>query len=181
MFQVNGVIWCHSGVIHLYDTKDAMPLFVVSYIGGYRSIDLSPYDTTGSMGQLEGFGMSKFFNNVRCQCHTDEAVIQAKAVQLLQEERIFCHSVPNEGAGADLIRQTRLIAMGLRKGVADLVVWWPDGIGYLEMKKPGGKQSAEQKVFEQKCHEYGVSYDIAFSLDDVRNAINKHRSNDNVK
>lgn len=104
-----------------------------------------------------------------------EAVIQAEVVQLLQKNGIFCHSVPNEGAGTDMIRTTRLIALGLRKGVADLVVWWPDGIGYLEMKKPGGTQSPEQKVFEMKCKQYGVAYDLARSVDEVEALIEWHR------
>ena len=104
-----------------------------------------------------------------------EAVIQAEVVQLLQKNGIFCHSVPNEGAGTDMIRTTQLIALGLRKGVADLVVWWPDGIGYLEMKKPGGTQSPEQKVFEMKCREYGVAYDLAHSVEEVESLIECHR------
>lgn len=106
-----------------------------------------------------------------------EAQIQAEVVQLLQREKIFCHSVPNEGAGSDMIRTTQLIALGLRKGVADLIVWWPDGIGYLEMKRPGGKQSKEQMLFERKCREYGVSYDLAHSVEEVEAIMEWHRRN----
>ena len=110
--------------------------------------------------------------------HITEAQIQAEVIQLLQKERIFCHSVPNEGAGCDMIRTTQLIALGLRKGVADLIVWWPDGIGYLEMKRPGGKQSKEQIIFEKKCKAYGVSYDLAHSVEEVREIIGRHRRKD---
>ena len=110
--------------------------------------------------------------------HISEAQIQAEVIQLLQKERIFCHSVPNEGAGSDMIRTTQLIALGLRKGVADLIVWWPDGIGYLEMKRPGGKQSKEQIIFEKKCKAYGVSYDLAHSIEEVREIIGRHRRKD---
>ncbi len=104
-----------------------------------------------------------------------EAQIQAEVIQFLQRERVFCHSVPNEGAGADMIRTTQLVALGLRKGVADLVVWWPDGIGYLEMKAPGGRMSKEQQVFEGKCKNYGVSYDLAHSVDEVKAILEWHR------
>lgn len=104
-----------------------------------------------------------------------EAEIQAEVVQLLQKNKIFCHSVPNEGS-TDMIRTTRLIAMGLRKGVADLVVWWPKGIGYLEMKRKGGRQSKEQKAFEEKCKEYGVRYDIAYSVKEVEEMIKEARA-----
>lgn len=63
----------------------------------------------------------------------EETIIQAKIVAHLQEKGIFCHSVPNEAASSAK-QMMRLISMGLRRGVADLVVWWPDGIGYLEVK-----------------------------------------------
>ena len=102
-----------------------------------------------------------------------EARIQAETVQLLQRFRIFCHSVPNEGS-TDMIRTTQLIALGLRKGVADLVVWWPDGIGYLEMKKPGGRMSEAQKAFASICSEHGVSYDLAHSVDEVMVIMRRH-------
>lgn len=99
-----------------------------------------------------------------------EARIQHDVVMWLQSQHVFVHSVPNELAGSDAgIRMTQFVAMGLRKGVADLVVWWPDGnLGYLEMKTPSGSQSKQQKIFEEKCKEYGVRYDIARSVEDVK-------------
>lgn len=103
-----------------------------------------------------------------------EAQIQAMSVQLLQRYRIFCHSVPNEGSGKDMLRTQRLISMGLRKGVADLVVWWPDGIGYLEMKTPKGRLSPAQRQFARMCGERGISYDMARSIDDVVAIMHRH-------
>ena len=108
-----------------------------------------------------------------------EARIQAETVQLLQRFRVMCHSVPNEGAGTDMIRTTQLVALGLRKGVADLVVWWPKegggvDIGYLEMKTPRGRLSEAQKAFARKCMEQGVSYDVAHSVDEVLAIMHRH-------
>lgn len=135
--------------------------------------------TIGSMGSIgTGFGgemKRKSVIGARSVPTVSEAQIQAETVQLLQKAGIFCHSVPNEGAGSDMIRTTQLIALGLRKGVADLVVWWPDGIGYLEMKRPGGVQSKEQQAFERKCREYGVAYDLAHSIEEVEAILEWHR------
>ena len=103
-----------------------------------------------------------------------EAWIQAETVKLLQRKRVFCHSVPNEAAGKDVQRMPQLIGMGLRSGVADLVVWWPDGIGYLEMKTPQGRLSEKQLAFQRKCREKGVSYDVAHSVDEAIAIMQKH-------
>ena len=111
-----------------------------------------------------------------------EAQIQAQVVQYLQKEHIFFHSIPNEAAGNDVRRQTQFVAMGLRKGVADMFVWWPDGKpGYLEMKTPTGKQSDVQKVFERKCDEYGIRYDVARSVADVARLVGKYSWTNNVQ
>lgn len=104
----------------------------------------------------------------------EETIIQAKIVAHLQELGIFCHSVPNEAASSAK-QMMRLISMGLRRGVADLVVWWPDGIGYLEVKTEKGKQSEAQKTFEKRCVGYGVSYDIIRSINELETAILRHR------
>lgn len=103
-----------------------------------------------------------------------EAKIQSEIIQLMQKEKIFCHSVPNEAAGRSKVAQMQLVAMGLRKGVADLVVWWSHGIGYVEVKRPGGKQSVFQKHFEQMCIDAGFTYDLVYSVDDMKNLIYKY-------
>ena len=43
------------------------------------------------------------------------------------------------------------------------------------MKKPGGKLSKEQQIFERKCREYGVSYDLAHSVEEAEAIIGWHR------
>lgn len=104
-----------------------------------------------------------------------EAKIQAAIVQLLQLHGIYRHSVPNERLSSPQA-MGRLISMGLRPGVADLVVWWPSGIGYLEVKAPKGRQSEKQKAFQKRCEEYGVPYDLAYSVDDVVRLIDKYHT-----
>jgi len=101
----------------------------------------------------------------------NESKIQAAIVQYLQSKKIFFHSVPNEAAGRNKVAQMQLVTMGLRAGVADLVVWWPckEGvsIGYLEVKTSTGVLSPRQKKFLDRCRDTGIRYDVARSVEDV--------------
>lgn len=102
--------------------------------------------------------------------------IQSDIVRYLRNEGIFCHSVPNEGAGRNnAIRTSQLVTMGLFPGVADLVVWWPDGIGYLEVKTEKGRQSDRQRHFQEMCESHGIPYAVVRSVEDVRGILEEHR------
>ena len=97
-----------------------------------------------------------------------ESRIQAEIVKALHGAGIFCHSVPNEAAGSNAIRQGQMITMGLRPGVADLVVWLPGGrVAYIEVKAPGGKQSPAQVRFEARCKESGILYGVVRSVSET--------------
>lgn len=108
-----------------------------------------------------------------------EARIQQEIVLYLQAHGIFCHSVPNEGAGGDALRSSRLVAMGMRAGVADLVVWYPTPmgveVGYLEIKDRKGKQSAKQMAFEEKCKVAGIPYNLVRSTEEVGELLKRKR------
>jgi hypothetical protein len=106
----------------------------------------------------------------------DEAHIQAAIVGDLSSQGIYCHSVPNEGAGKDKLRTMQMITMGLRPGTADLVVWFPWGeIGYLEVKTESGRLSEKQKRFKRRCEDHGVFYAVVRSVDDVDVLIRAHK------
>jgi hypothetical protein len=106
----------------------------------------------------------------------DEAHIQAAIVGDLSSQGIYCHSVPNEGAGKDKLRTMQMITMGLRPGTADLVVWFPWGeIGYLEVKTESGRLSERQKRFKRRCEDHGVFYAVVRSVDDVDVLIQAHK------
>ena len=80
-----------------------------------------------------------------------ESMIQAEIVRALRRMGYFVHSVPNEGAGTNPVRQGQLITMGLYHGVADLIVWLGSGkVAYVEVKDQKGKQTGHQKILEQK-------------------------------
>lgn len=119
-----------------------------------------------------------------------ETKIQTDIVQYLQMMKIYCIHIPNERKTTPQA-MGRLIAMGLKAGVADLEVWYPKhgvdrvklyqsmakgeglfinsvNIGYIEVKAPNGKQSDKQKKFEQRCKVAGIRYDLAYSVEDVK-------------
>ena len=110
-----------------------------------------------------------------------ENEIQAACVKVLRSHGIFFHSVPNEAGGRSMVMQSQLVTMGLRKGVADLCVWWPIPgredkveIGYVEFKTPVGSQSQWQKTFEAICYTYGIEYVIIRSVDGIIELMRKH-------
>lgn len=101
-----------------------------------------------------------------------EAKIQADIVQYLIPLRrsgaLDFFSVPNEAA-ANPVRQGQLIAMGLRPGVSDLVLMFPEGkVIFMEVKNETGIQSPAQKAFEQECKNLGFKYVLVRSVEDVR-------------
>ena len=101
-----------------------------------------------------------------------EAKIQADIVKYLIPLRrsgaLDFFSVPNEAA-ANPVRQGQLIAMGLRPGVSDLVLMFPEGkVIFMEVKNETGIQSPVQKAFEQKCKDLGFEYVLVRSVEDVK-------------
>ena len=97
-----------------------------------------------------------------------EARIQADIVQSLLPLRkaglLEFFSVPNEAAG-NPIRQGQLIAMGLRPGVADMVILLPGGrTAFMEIKNDTGKQRPAQRQFQELCASFGFPYRIVRSV-----------------
>ena len=126
-----------------------------------------------------------------------EAQIQVAIVQLLQLNKIYCIHIPNERKTTPQA-MGRLVAMGLRKGAADLEVWWPKTgvdraklyhtmaaggtpmpnsvrVGYIEVKARDGVQSEAQRRFQRRCEVVGLRYDLAYSLEDVQDLINIYK------
>lgn len=101
----------------------------------------------------------------------DEAKLQSEIVKAYHAAGVFCHSVPNEAAGTNAVRQGQFVSMGLKPGVADLVAWLPDGIAYVEVKTPTGKQSAAQERFQARCKTYGVPYHVVRSVPEAMDLI----------
>lgn len=80
----------------------------------------------------------------------------------------FSHPA-NQGRSAQ--EGAKLQKMGVLAGMPDLLIYWPTHGGYkhgmLEIKAPGGKLSNPQKVVKQWCHDFGIPWGVAYSVDDA--------------
>lgn len=105
----------------------------------------------------------------------DESLIQAQIVQFLQERCIFFFAVSNEmmgGATNAARRMATFIAMGLKKGISDLVLVGGNGqIYFLEIKTKTGKLSESQMRFRALCYANGWAYGVARSVDDAAHLV----------
>ena len=85
-------------------------------------------------------------------------------------------AVPNEGmgeakTGAGLGRMARLKRMGLRSGVADIVIVKAGQAYFLELKALGGRQSDKQILFEDDAWRAGSPYEVAYSFEEAQKII----------
>lgn len=97
-----------------------------------------------------------------------EAHIQAELVKILRGAGYLVHSIPNEAAASNAVRQGQLITMGLLPGVADLLAWSPLGVPvYIEVKSATGVQSPKQIKFQADIEALGVRYILARSALDI--------------
>lgn len=63
----------------------------------------------------------------------------------------------------------RLKAMGVRPGVADIVIVLPNGrAAFLELKTEKGTLSKEQRAFREQCEANGAPYAVARSPEEVK-------------
>ena len=139
--------------------------------------------------------MSNYKNPARAMVHP-EADVQVAICEYLQLMKIYFHSVPNERK-CSAQAMGRLKAMGLRAGTGDLLIFYPNKwkghekvyrdmtqrlptdttkkvtFGYIEAKAGKGVQSDAQKRFELLCKSVGTSYDLAYSIDDVKVILEK--------
>jgi hypothetical protein len=100
-----------------------------------------------------------------------EAQIQCDIVKWLQSHGFYFFSVPNEAMGRSTVAQMQLVSMGLRRGVADMVVLVPPGVIFLEVKAQDGKQSDHQVKFQTRVEAMGYKYHIVRSVDDVADSL----------
>lgn len=88
----------------------------------------------------------------------------------------FLFHVPN-GGKIGVVRGTILKKMGVKRGVADVLFMFPnetDSGLWLEFKTAKGKQTKEQKQFENICHVAKFDYQVVFSLEEAILAINRY-------
>jgi len=66
-----------------------------------------------------------------------------------------------------------LQGMGAYKGIPDRVMHYKGKVIYLEIKKPGGKQSKHQILFEAQCKEDKVDYWLVSSIEELQEKIKR--------
>lgn len=62
-------------------------------------------------------------------------------------------------------------ALGVVQGVADLILILDRAVWFLEMKKPGGVQTPEQKDFQQKVQARGHTYLVIQTFEQFKSLI----------
>lgn len=96
-----------------------------------------------------------------------ECEIQGRCVEWFRanypEWLIF--SVPNE---ACFKRKQYFDSLGLLNGVSDTIAVKEGEVMFIEFKRDGGKQSNEQKLFQQKIEALGHRYYVINNLDDFK-------------
>jgi len=78
--------------------------------------------------------------------------------------QLLMFSVPNEGKNA--IEQMRKKSIGMKAGVSDTILVFPNKVVFCEFKDSTGKQSDKQKDFQQQVTTLNHEYWIVRSLDE---------------
>lgn len=97
-----------------------------------------------------------------------EAALQRTVVawlRLLENQRLLWFTHVGHGGGGR-VRGAILKGLGLKTGVADLLLLFPGGrYGFLELKARGGRQSPEQREFQAIVERMGGLYAMARSFE----------------
>lgn len=99
-----------------------------------------------------------------------EKDIQNAIIEYLTYNRYFFY---RNNTGAAKMANGRFVSFGV-KGAPDIVCCIKGKFVGIEVKRTGGKQSVEQKLFQQALERSGGIYILAYSVDDVINAIRCH-------
>lgn len=86
----------------------------------------------------------------------------------LQYPHYLCFSCPME---ATYRNKTYFSNIGAMAGVSDLIVVLPNQVLFIEMKSKTGRQSVEQKTFQQHVEQLGFEYWIIRSFDEFKSLI----------
>lgn len=88
------------------------------------------------------------------------------------EHRQMLFHVNNKARNA--IEGNKFKAMGLVKGVSDMILVLPGRVIFIELKAGNGRQSTEQTSFQKKVEGRGHQYKIIRSLQEFQELINQY-------
>lgn len=112
-----------------------------------------------------------------------ENVIAEQIFKYCTKYNIFCLHIPNESVGAAMSSSfgvkyagwsNKLKRVGYVKGAADYIVINNEKVYFIELKTKEGRQSKEQKEFEErvkKINNANVSYHVVRSLDEFKEVL----------
>jgi len=85
-------------------------------------------------------------------------------------KRLHC----NNNNSHNKVAGNRAKAMGVAPGVADLeFMMWMGKTCYIELKRPGGTQSKDQKEFQKLCLDMGHEYHLVYTFEQFKLIINQ--------
>lgn len=100
-----------------------------------------------------------------------EARLQYEIVLWAQEQGYYCIHAPN-GEKRDIITAGKLMAMGVKAGVPDLIFILPRGITvWVELKLAKGKLSKPQEKFRDRLQSLSHHY-LLVQADSLEEALN---------
>lgn len=99
-----------------------------------------------------------------------EADIQKQILQYLELKRVFHYRNNSGGMTHEYNGKKSFMRFG-EVGSPDIVCVIDGIYTGIEVKRPGGKQSENQKIFQENLERAGGRYFIAYSLDDVINML----------
>ncbi len=108
---------------------------------------------------------------------SDIQIQVADWLRLYESARDFIFfACPNEAmgaakTGAGLGRMARLKRMGLRAGVADIVIVKAGRVYFLELKRDNGVISENQGSFARDCERVGAEYSVAYSFEEAQKIV----------
>jgi hypothetical protein len=94
-----------------------------------------------------------------------ESHIQAAIVKALSRLGFLVIHVPNQAT------RGRQRYSGLLPGAPDLIVIGKGRVWFLEVKRPGGKQSQSQVMVQRLIEDRGFAYHVVHSVDEALNAV----------
>lgn len=81
--------------------------------------------------------------------------------------------IANEAYDKSIIVGAKQKRMGKKSGVADYLIGWKDGWGWIEVKAPKGRQSDTQVAFEKEALMAGGRYAIVHNSAEMRDVFKK--------
>jgi hypothetical protein len=105
----------------------------------------------------------------------EEDALQMAVMEYLDFLPVFAFHPKNSGF-KNIQSAVRDKKLGIRAGVADIVIMWKGGkIGFIELKTEKGKLSVAQSNFQAMCQESGFNYVVCRSVLDVANTVKSWR------